>query len=129
MAIKLELRRVFWANVMNSKLTHNDAIARALLTASKMGAMVARREVGLFYDERGYPRKVGIKGEADVQGIMKGGRALAIEIKVDKDTRKPQQEAWAKRFEELGGLYVLARYRGNENGDETIAAAIAGSQQ
>ena len=70
--------------------------------------MVFRRDVGLFMDQRGHPRKIGVPGEADIQGIQPGGRAVAIEVKVGRDKRRPHQEAWATRFVQVGGLYCLA---------------------
>lgn len=109
---------------MTATISHNDAVKSALLAAAKCGAMVFRREVGLFYDQRGNPRKVGFPGEADVQGILRGGRAIAIEIKTGAARRTEEQKRWARRFIELGGLYVLARYSDRESGDQLITEAI-----
>ena len=90
-------------------LTHNDAINLCLIELSARGNMVARREVGLFNDMRGHPRRVGVVGEADIQGVRPGGQALAVEVKTGAAVQNPQQKKWMKRFMEMGGHFVLAR--------------------
>lgn len=105
-------------------MTHSDAVKLTLLELSALGCMAARREVGLFRDERGTPRKIGISGEADVQGIAPGGRAVGIEVKTGRASRTQQQKRWGARFTQLGGLYVVARFSEREDGRETIRAAF-----
>jgi hypothetical protein len=90
-------------------IDHSTAVKFCLIKLSKQGYMVARREVGLYIDQRGVPRKIGIVGEADIQGIMPGGRAIAVEVKTGSQKQTPEQKAWMKRFMELGGKFVLAR--------------------
>jgi hypothetical protein len=51
----------------------------------------------------------GLKGCADILGIMRGGRFLAIETKTPEGRLRPEQRAFRAMVEELGGLYVLAR--------------------
>lgn len=107
------------------QISHSQAISRAMLAASKNGAKVFRREVGLFYDRRGNPRKIGTPGEADLQGwIPPTGRALAIEIKTGKARRTADQKKWAASFSRDGGIYLVARYSPTEDGDETIRKAL-----
>lgn len=105
-------------------MTHADAIRLTLLELSALGCMPAKRDVGLFYDERGTPRKIGIPGEADVQAVAPGGRAVAVEVKLGKATPSRDQKRWAARFSQLGGLYVLARFNDHEDGRETIRDAF-----
>ena len=90
-------------------MTHTDALNLCLIELSSRGCMVCRREVGLFRDMRGFPRHVGTKGEADIQGIMPGGRGIAVEVKIGEDVQNPQQKKWMKRFMDTGGLFILAR--------------------
>lgn len=110
-------------------MNHTEAVNRARLAAAQCGLKVFPRTVGLFYDRRGTPRKIGIPGEPDLQGWQVGtGRAVAIEVKTGGAHRRGKQTPWARAFEADGGLYVLARYSGDEDGDATIRAAMeAGS--
>ena len=64
---------------------------------------------------------IGIVGEADVQGVLPGGRAVAVECKSGNDVLRRRQKAWRDRFEELGGLYVLAH---NEKGIEDLRRTL-----
>lgn len=102
-------------------ISHSDACRRAQLAASEMGARLFRREVGLFTDLRGNPRKIGIEGEADLQGWLSDGYAFAVEVKTGKARRTTEQKRWAAAFR---GVYVVARYSETENGDDTIRTAI-----
>ena len=58
-------------------------VLRAILRALKnhpLVAMVQRRQSGVFREGDRFVR-VGKRGEADVSGILKGGRSFAIEVK------------------------------------------------
>jgi hypothetical protein len=106
-------------------MTHNDAVRLTLLTLSELGCLVARREVGLFFDLRGIERRIGINGEADVQGLVPGGRALAVEVKAGRCAKRSKDQIrWGARFVQLGGLYVVARFTATEDGRETIRRAV-----
>lgn len=106
------------------RVSHKDACRLAALVISDFGGMPSIRNVGLFFDRRGNPRRIGVKGEADVQGVMPDGRAVAVEVKTGKATRTAQQRRWGKRFAELGGLYLVARWSETEDGAEQIRAAL-----
>ena len=99
-------------------MTHNDALNLILVEFSKRGCMVARRDVGLFYDRRGVPRKIGTVGEADIQGTMPGGQSIAIEVKTGNAVRTKQQKAWAERFISIGGHYILAQIKDKKDIDK-----------
>lgn len=51
----------------------------------------------------------GLKGEADIQGILMGGRAIAIEVKTGTGSLTPEQIAFKNMWEKFGGLYIEAR--------------------
>ena len=53
----------------------------AALRAHPGVAMVWRQNAGVVQAQSGYVMRVGEKGMADVGGILRGGRALQIEIK------------------------------------------------
>ena len=51
----------------------------------------------------------GIPGQADLTGILTGGRRLEIEVKSATGRQAPDQRAFQALVERFGGLYVLAR--------------------
>jgi len=107
-------------------MTHRDAVRLAMLTLSSLGCRhVVRRDVGLFYDRRGNPRHIGVEGEADVQAVAPGGRAVGAEIKTGKAVTSKEQRRWAASFVQAGGIYVVARYSDTEDGSESIRLALA----
>lgn len=105
-------------------ITHPEAVHAALRAIVSCGGRAWPRNVGLFRDVRGNPRKVGVRGEADVQGLVPGGRALAVEVKTGAAERTPEQRAWGRMWVAMGGLYVVARYSDSDDGDAAIRAAI-----
>lgn len=105
-------------------MNHSEAINVALLTLSELGCLAARRDVGLFRDHRGNPRRIGITGEADIQGTMPGGRSIAVEVKTGNATQTADQKRWQAAFEARGGLFVLARFNARVDGAETIRHAV-----
>lgn len=92
-------------------MTHTEACNIARLIAAKYRVVLFRREVGLFYDRRGNERRLGVAGEADLQGWLPCGRAAAIEVKTGKAVRNKEQKLWANAFP---GFYILARFPGGE---------------
>lgn len=66
-------------------------------------------------DMRGRYKK-GRVGQADITGLVKmiiGGKPygirVEIEVKTDTGKQSPEQEAFQREVEELGGVYILAR--------------------
>lgn len=106
--------------------THPQAVSSALLAVSGMGHRAWARNVGVFADMRGTHRRIGVKGEADIQGILRGGYALAIEVKTGHAFRTPHQRAWGAMWLAMGGCYVLARYSDSDDGDTSIRSEIEG---
>lgn len=61
------------------------------------------------YDRRGNPiGRIGIKGQADITGILYGYR-LEIEVKVKKDSLKPEQRNFLEMILNNGGCAFEAR--------------------
>ncbi len=56
-------------------------------------------------------------GGADLVGMLRGGRAFAIEVKTPVGRLRPDQKAWSAAFQAWGGFYAVAR-----SVDEAIAA-------
>ena len=48
-------------------------------------------------------------GGADIIGVLRGGRFLAVECKTGKATLTRGQRRWRAIVERMGGLYVVAR--------------------
>src|SRR3954471_20653162 len=105
-------------------MTHDQALARALLAITRAGGRGFRHEVGTVRAARGGWHRIGPAGESDIMGLTATGRALAVEVKVGRDRLKPPQLAFAAAWTRLGGLHVVARYTDAEDGDATIRTAL-----
>lgn len=71
---------------------------------------VWRNNTGALTDKRGQLITFGLRGSADIFGVMApDGRFLAIEVKNQKGRQTQQQAAFEKMVSSMGGLYVLAR--------------------
>ena len=53
--------------------------------------------------------RFGVPGQADLTGILRGGRRLEIEIKSPIGRQTPDQRAFQALIERFGGVYALAR--------------------
>lgn len=53
--------------------------------------------------------RFGVKGQADLTGILPGGRRLEIEVKTATGRQSKEQIAYQRMIESLGGVYILAR--------------------
>ena len=56
-----------------------------------------------------YRRFVGLRGAADIQGVVPGGKALHVEIKTETGKLSPFQEEFLDRVSSLGGIAIVAR--------------------
>ena len=53
--------------------------------------------------------RFGLKGQADISGIMEGGRRLEIEVKTSKGVQSQAQKDYDQMITKFGGIYLLAR--------------------
>lgn len=53
--------------------------------------------------------RFGVPGQADITGILPGGRRLEIEIKSSTGRQTADQVNFQRMIERFGGLYILAR--------------------
>ena len=53
--------------------------------------------------------RFGVPGQADLTGVLTGGRRLEIEVKSPTGRQTPDQRAFQAMIERFGGVYVLAR--------------------
>jgi hypothetical protein len=71
---------------------------------------VWRNNTGALKDQRGQLITFGLKGSADIFGVMApDGRFLAIEVKTPKGRQSEPQRAFEKMVTAMGGIYILAR--------------------
>ena len=53
--------------------------------------------------------RFGLKGQADISGIMEGGPRLEIEVKTSKGVQSQAQKDYDQMITKFGGIYLLAR--------------------
>ena len=104
-------------------MSETELLQRTLLAlGSHPDCRVWRNNTGRLPDPRnGRWISFGLKGSADILGIIKGGRFLAIETKTPTGRLRPEQVAFRTMVTAMGGLYVLAR-----STDDAISAVEGG---
>lgn len=80
-----------------------------LKIGARVDVRVWRNNTGSVKTQDGRFINFGLKGSADIIGLLKGGRFLAIEVKSPTGRQSPDQKNFQKMIESFGGLYVLAR--------------------
>jgi len=53
--------------------------------------------------------RFGVPGQADLTGILPGGRRLEVEVKSPEGIQTDDQRNFQRMIERFGGVYVLAR--------------------
>lgn len=66
----------------------------------------------------------GVPGQADISGILLGGRRLELEVKTDIGRQSAEQKRFEAMIRAMGGEYILAR--SVEEAVERVRAAAAG---
>ena len=88
------------ANIMND----------CMIALSKAGCLIWRNNTGVLNDANGRPIKFGLcKGSADLIGIAKDGRFLAVECKTRTGRVRPEQELFIAAVKRAGGRAGVAR--------------------
>lgn len=98
-------------------------LMRALLAAAAVAlpnVRLFRRNVGAFQVAGGVFRS-GIKGQADIYGYERGGRALEIECKAARGKLRPEQEAWRDWCRAWGVRWMLLDARARELPAATVS--------
>lgn len=98
------------------KAEEAELVRQILLAASAIrmpdgspACVLFRQQVGNFVARSGYSVKVGIEGQADLGGFLRGGRAIQIEVKTPTGRLRDGQVRWAAMAERMGVLYLVAR--------------------
>jgi hypothetical protein len=91
--------------------TPESAVLRACLDYLRFrGHFVFRVNGGAFETKRGgFVRCTDISGVADIIGVTRNGKALAVECKSEKGKRAATQKAFEYYWTGNDGVYVLAR--------------------
>lgn len=88
-----------------------EAVLQRLILA-RLGALpgvwVWRQNTGAAHTPEGFVR-FGLPGQPDISGILRGGRALFVEVKSEHGRLRKDQENFIARATELGALCVVAR--------------------
>jgi hypothetical protein len=67
-----------------------------------------RANTGVAFNPRGRAVRFGVPGQADLSGILAGGRRLEIEIKNARGKQTPEQVHFGAMIVRFGGLYIVA---------------------
>lgn len=67
------------------------------------------------------------KGSADLVGILKGGRAMALEVKTPTGAVRPEQVTWMQAFRAWGGFACVVR--SEADAVAAVERAIRGESQ
>jgi hypothetical protein len=101
---------------INHGVTTDNNISESLIQAKILKELgcredcrIWRRNVGAMKTANGRTVKFGTPGEADIQGILKGGTFIAIEVKTKKGRLSKKQINWGKMILKFGGIYTVAR--------------------
>lgn len=71
---------------------------------------IHRNNTGLFFTRTGRGVRAGVVGAPDIEGIIAPyGRYIGIEVKSPTGRQRPEQVAYQRMTEAMGGIYILAR--------------------
>ena len=104
-------------------MNHSDACNRVRLAVSRIGGLILEYKTGALKDEHGRLIRFGSPGASDLIACIEG-KFVAIEVKVGKDPWRKDQRDFGLAVEAAGGLYVLARFDGMEDGVSTLMEAL-----
>lgn len=92
-------------------MTESDLVANILLAfGAHPRVRLWRANVLVAQDKTGRIVRAGVKGQADISGILAPhGRRVEIECKTQRGRQSDAQERWERMIRYHGGIYVLAR--------------------
>lgn len=73
------------------------------------GVHVWRSNTGAARGPDGRLIRFGVAGQADITGLLPGGRRLEVEVKTRTGRVRPEQRQFQDLITAHGGLYILAR--------------------
>lgn len=94
------------------------------------GVFVWRNNTGGAQDRFGNWVSYGRKGQADLTGLMTGGRRLEIEVKDVSGRQSKDQKEFGELITALGGLYIIAKPASDDPDDvRRMVAAVVDAVQ
>ena len=90
---------------------HQKLVREAILelSAADIGRFWPRNTgAALSFDKKRILR-YGLKGAADIEGILRGGQHFEAEVKTGSAVQSPFQKAFEKMILQMGGVYLLVR--------------------
>ena len=106
-------------------MNHSSAVNRIRLAVSALGGVSIPYTVGSFRAmDSDRVIRVGLPGVSDILACI-GGRFIAVEVKVGRDTQRDEQKSFQAAAEKAGALYVLAKFTDKEDGVVTLKAAVS----
>lgn len=95
---------------MNQTKTHTALLNEVLEAIGSFSFLrVWKNNTGVALSFSGHVTRFGLKGSADILGILRGGKFLAIEIKTGNAIQTEHQKSFQKMIESLGGIYWVIR--------------------
>ena len=73
------------------------------------GVLAWRQNTGAARTPSGGFVRFGVPGQADITGLLPGGRRLEIEVKAPGGRTTREQDTFGARILEHGGVYIVAR--------------------
>lgn len=90
-------------------MNHSALLNECLLTLSARGILAWANNTGALRDRSDRLVRYGCSGSHDILGVMPGGRAIGVEVKVGRDQLRPNQRAFHAAFAQRGGLSIVAK--------------------
>lgn len=91
------------------RMRESDLSRTIQIALSQAGHRIWRFNTGLFYTADGRPVRAGMKSASDLIGIAKGGRFVAIEVKLPGGKPTAAQQRFLDLIESMGGVSGCAR--------------------
>jgi len=86
----------------------HQALVREIVLRLNGRAVIWKQAVGAGQINGRYIA-FGVKGAADLTGILRDGTRLEIEVKTGKARQTPHQVEYQRMIEGMGGIYLVAR--------------------
>lgn len=98
--------RIWRANVGTAvPVSYVKKIERAVVMGDREEALELLRTMPVI--------QFGVKGQADLTGILPGGRRLEIEVKSETGRQRKEQKVFGDMINRKGGVYIVAKSVGD----------------
>jgi hypothetical protein len=94
---------------MSKQTPESTVLAGCLRFLEKAGIYHWRNSTGAVRIAPGRFIRFGKVGSSDIEGVLPGGRFLAVEVKAPNGRLSPEQKQFLTEVETLGGLALVVR--------------------